>query len=616
MNHKNKYFLLFLLLFILSLGSVFLGDILPFKLSLPIPIVLAGTVSFYVVLNFIRFSQKNTGEVVILSLISFGVFLLQMTICLMLSLLTGGVSDLFNGFVISLNSLSVMFAIISSVFTPDLMKKNENVIKKHIKEESFQNIETVKNPESEINETIVFEENNSLTEPNDELISSNKNENIDQVEYLKQVKSNEQSESVQDLENAFFIEDANEVDYIDDVDGDKQDENSIKNVDNNELNMFFDNEYEFKSNQNEKEEDCINNKMPDMSSMFSSEWEFQQNEKKSQITNSDIENIDVSSMFEDDLGDLPEIKIENSKLNAKKDINLGVEEVKEENPYQFIPENIRLVDNSNEKKETKKEGKITSIGKLIVNERYIENIIEQSVDELSAGGRAKIVTAEAGNQAAVLFNKLIDTSADITNISLLDKSGYVLKSTLNDAHREQTIGAVVSQAYMTLQNYAAQIAFNSINRIIFNCQKSSLLLSLADDKIYAVDFSHNNHFIESPFDYIIKSNEVTTFDVESLKCEKDMLAIFTVNSFGNSNEEDKELEKIGAVASSIFENLRIFLINIQSDPMESVILFEKDKSLTIKRVGEKFLIMITAGNSLTQFNESTNNITSILDRGN
>ncbi|MEI7475581.1 MAG: hypothetical protein WCK67_12470 [bacterium] len=606
MNNK-KLIIIFSSSIIMGILSIFIDKICPFNIITPLPVIIVGYISLFCIINFIRYSKKTTLEIILFSLLGFIVsgFML-FTANILSALLKLEAIGLINSIDFKLNYATFAFSVLAGCITAELVKDNITINTKSNKPAQTLIIEETETTNKiEIESEIIEEEIQPQLDINDSIIKEEPKEEI--IKSSELIAKKPDGLNRPDLGMPVGLEEITSAMK-------QKEENPEKEE---ELNNFFEEHYELSDTKAQTTEPT-NATIPTLSGtplnedIFTSEWDYQ--EKTEEETIKPIINEDINSMFEGNLGDLPEIKMEDDKLSVKKQIKFGIDEVKESAPFQFIPENIRLANNLSDRKE-EKEGKITSIGKLIVNERDIENLIELGSIGHAGNFRTNIVSVEAGNQSNEIFSKIKEICSKVTTVSLIDKSGFILKSNIGNLHLEQTIGAVAAHAFMTVQNYVSQLAFNSIDNIIFNTTTSSILLNLSKDKIYALEIADNNNFKTSEISEILKAKSLENIEIESLLINDEVMAALFVDTNENNEEKDEELKKIASISSSIFDNLAIFVINIQTQPLESVIIFEKSKSLVIKKIEDKLAIFIIEGTSLMTFENTIKNVLVVLDKG-
>lgn len=124
-------------------------------------------------------------------------------------------------------------------------------------------------------------------------------------------------------------------------------------------------------------------------------------------------------------------------------------------------------------------GKITSIGKLLVDHRDIENIIETNALMQSVGsevGSTKIISAISGgktNEKLATISEIGGTNACI----VVDDAGFIHASTLKDLHREQVIGAMAYGTFAAISSNLNKMGFQPAKDVIFESETGAVILN-------------------------------------------------------------------------------------------------------------------------------------------
>lgn len=264
----------------------------------------------------------------------------------------------------------------------------------------------------------------------------------------------------------------------------------------------------------------------------------------------------------------------------------------------FIPLNIRLSEGKQEKL-VENTGKIGSIGKLIINNRDIENIIESTESSEGRGenSRTNIISSVSGEEIYKKFSELKKEFTYIREVALIDKGGFVLANDFEDKQRVQITGALVAGSYHTLQNYLAQISMQTPTGIFFETAESnSFILKTGEQILFSSWDKDFKHIEYGPLVEIVEKEDFSGLD---LRPYADLMNIklFTIagsdgaliNSIGDTEAE----QKFAAVATAIFENLKVFLMNIQLLKLSKIVVFTPYNVMTIIKTGDKIISMRT-----------------------
>lgn len=157
------------------------------------------------------------------------------------------------------------------------------------------------------------------------------------------------------------------------------------------------------------------------------------------------------------------------------------------NPSYVKPEIPKLVDTPKPKEKTSG-GKITSIGKLLVDQRDLENIIETNAlmqHIASDGTTTQIISTSAGNKTNEKV-KEIEELGHVKTIIIVNDAGFVQKSTLQDIHKEQLLGAMTSGTFGILSSLLKKLGFQLAKDIVFETETGWSILSKHSSDIYSI----------------------------------------------------------------------------------------------------------------------------------
>ncbi len=266
-------------------------------------------------------------------------------------------------------------------------------------------------------------------------------------------------------------------------------------------------------------------------------------------------------------------------------------EVKSEND--FIPTDIRLVQTSHSK-ETEQKGRIGAIGKLLVNNKNIEGLIES--EEL-LNSKTNVITTVSGQK---IYGKLDDLKREfscIREMALVDSGGFILANNFEDKQRVQIAGALVAGAYHTIQNYLTQLSLDFPVRIFFETENAnSFIIKTRDEVLFSIWNKEFQQVEYGPMAEILEEKDFSGIDIipyaDLIKVENFAVSDSEgalVNSFG-----DAESSKVfAAVSSAVFENLKVFLMNISLLNLSKIAVFTPQKTITIIKPRDKIVAFLT-----------------------
>jgi len=309
------------------------------------------------------------------------------------------------------------------------------------------------------------------------------------------------------------------------------------------------------------------------------------------------------------LDPLPEIKLEEaSPVETAKETrkNIVYDESIFNTESDDIPDNIRLVNNKTKKIENEKGG-IASIGKLLINNRDIENLIE--INELMQqigcnNDDIDVISMSTGIKIYEKFNKVMVDYTQIKDLTLSNKAGFVIASTINNNRRSETVGAISSSAFIVLKNYLKRLEINKLQKIFFETQDNIYSIFTVSEDI--LSFITEKSF--EPVNYtglkdILDHDSLSVQDLSALKCAKEIAELAITDKkgslIGSLNSENPK--QLASLSSAIFENLKIFIINIQpSVEIKKITMFADEKVYTIRKYNDKIIGLITSPNGPIQ----------------
>ena len=320
-----------------------------------------------------------------------------------------------------------------------------------------------------------------------------------------------------------------------------------------------------------------------------------ENEQENKINTNEAKPLEAKDEFLE-VESLPLIDFEENKQEEKTSPSPSNNDNNES--YDFIPTDIRLIE-APASKDNESKGKIASIGKLLVNNRDIEGVIESSAAIAEAGSENKtnIISSVSGEHIYEKFNQLQQESAHMKEIALIDKGGFILASNYEDKMKIHITGALIAGAFHTLQNYLAQISFNHPQKIFFETENSNnfimktndeFLFSICDREFKHVDYTALKGFIESEtiseadLTPLIELNQIKNFAISDGAGK-------LVKSMNNSENS----EKLAIISSALFENLKVFLMNIQLMKLARITIFNSEEVITIQKFDNEIASFIT-----------------------
>jgi len=277
--------------------------------------------------------------------------------------------------------------------------------------------------------------------------------------------------------------------------------------------------------------------------------------------------------------------------------------------FNFIPTDIRLIETSISK-DNQSKGKIASIGKLLVNNRDIEGVIESGAanSEGNIEGKTNIVSSVSGEHIYEKFNKLKQEFEHIREIALIDKGGFILASNYEDKMKIHITGALIAGAYHTLQNYLAQISFKHPQKIFFETENSNNFIMKTNDEflfsIWDKEFKHVDYTVLEGF---IEGEAISEADLTpliELNQIKNFAASDGTGRLVKSIDNTENSEKLAIISSALFENLKVFLLNIQLLKLSRITIFNDEEVITIQKFNDEIATFITPVDGLVKISDN------------
>jgi predicted regulator of Ras-like GTPase activity (Roadblock/LC7/MglB family) len=319
------------------------------------------------------------------------------------------------------------------------------------------------------------------------------------------------------------------------------------------------------------------------------------------------QNYILPSLKEENILDLNQVQ-SNAEKYQPRNIN-------PENP-DFIPTNIRLIETPTVR-ESETKGKMASIGKLLVNNKDIENLIlnNETAREGSSNGKTNIISDISGQKIYEKFSEIKKEHSQIKEMALIDKGGFILATNFEDKQKAQITGALVAGAYHTLQNYLVQLSLDLPVRIFFKTENAlSFIYKTSNELLFATcdkDFSMIEY---GPIAEVLEAGNLYEINLtpyaDLMKIEK-----FTMSDIDgrmlNSLDNSDESHNFCAVSSAVLENLKVFLMNIQLYKLSKIFIFTSEKVLTIYKNDTTIASLLTPIDEFPKISESLLNMEEI-----
>lgn len=306
--------------------------------------------------------------------------------------------------------------------------------------------------------------------------------------------------------------------------------------------------------------------------------------------------------------EIPQDKSDNSKINPD-----------------YVKPNIPQLVETPKSKDKASGGKITSIGKLLVDQRDIENIIETNalMQHISSDGTStQIISSALGTKTNDKVKK-IEELGNIKSIIIVNDSGFVQKSTLSDIHKEQLLGAMTSGTFGILSNLIKKLGFPLPKDISFETDTGwSILLKHSSD-IYSV-------FIESGkplYKTTSLNDKINTYNPQNnnefiAKLSTTVGIIGTVVSSESGDlivsklvDDSKDPQEIAAMLPSFYSNTNILAKNMEQGPLKNIIINTGNNILLVSSIKSNIILLYATINTAIFPEEYKNKLESIINNG-
>lgn len=248
-------------------------------------------------------------------------------------------------------------------------------------------------------------------------------------------------------------------------------------------------------------------------------------------------------------------------------------------------------------------GKITSIGKLLVDHRDIENIIETNALMQSVGAdttTTNIISAVAG----VKTNEKLAAVKEIEGINsciVVNQAGFIQASTMDDIHKEQVMGAMASGTFGVINNYLDKISFKSTKDIVFESTTGSIVLSKFLNNIMGVYINSgvSLYSFEDINDFLAVAAEMSPKDIiDTLSSFNGVLGVILASDSGELIadkliDESKNPSDVASVLPAFYSNLGVFIKNMDQGVLRRSIISTSNEILFLTTIGANILLLYT-----------------------
>lgn len=252
-------------------------------------------------------------------------------------------------------------------------------------------------------------------------------------------------------------------------------------------------------------------------------------------------------------------------------------------------------------------GKITSIGKLLVDHRDIENIIETNALMQSVGSdvtTTKIISAVAGSKT----NEKLTTLSELEGINaaiVVNDAGFIQASTLKDVNKEQIIGAMASGTFGVISSTLSKMGFQPAKDITLKSDSESLVLHKITDNIVAV-FVSPDYPVYDTEDIAQILNSSADSDVskvlELISSVHGVIGTIISDEEGKLQtskliDETKNPEIIASMLPTFYSNLGVFIKNMDQGAMRKAIISTGNEIVLFTKLNKNIIMLYATPNT-------------------
>lgn len=318
------------------------------------------------------------------------------------------------------------------------------------------------------------------------------------------------------------------------------------------------------------------------------------------------------------LGDLPVLETDVAIEEPEPEIiksseeeqaqDLGIEAIKEEvvedsGEVYKTEEHIvmpKLADKPTNK-DAEVSGKITAIGKLLVDHRDIENIIETNALMQSVGAditSTKIISAVEGGKVNDKLASLKEVEGIGASIVVND-AGFIQASTIDDLQKEQVLGAMASGTFIIISNSINKMGFKPARDVTIESSRGTLALSKMEDKIVStfIDSGVDLYKLKELNDLLVVAAEKDDKElVDSLASINGVIGAILSDESGKMVaskiiDETKKPESIAEALPAFYSNISVFLSNMSFGELRKAIVNSGNEVILFTSIGSKILLL-------------------------
>jgi predicted regulator of Ras-like GTPase activity (Roadblock/LC7/MglB family) len=276
----------------------------------------------------------------------------------------------------------------------------------------------------------------------------------------------------------------------------------------------------------------------------------------------------------------------------------------------FIP---RLAEES-KSKVVEGSGKITSIGKLLVDHRDIENIIETNALMQSVGAETtatKIISAMAGSKVNDKLTAIKEIEG-INDCIVVSEAGFIQASTLKDLHKEQIMGAMAANVFSIIALNLNKLGFQPPKDIAFESESGMLGLNRLNSMIIGTFVDPKKPLYDTGIitEILPTLAEMGPEDLlDSVTALNGLLGAVLSNSNGELIvsklvDASKNEAQIAELLPTFYSNMGVFVKNMSIGSLRKAIIRTGNEVLFFTSLGSNILMLYFTLNGTIQPKET------------
>jgi predicted regulator of Ras-like GTPase activity (Roadblock/LC7/MglB family) len=267
------------------------------------------------------------------------------------------------------------------------------------------------------------------------------------------------------------------------------------------------------------------------------------------------------------------------------------------------------------------EKKISSVGKLLINHRDLENIIETNALLQHFSGSSSVsglISAQEGETLKKSVESLMSESSFIKDIFIMSASGFPVYSTSLNNRSLQAYCALFSSAFAIIEDHFSKIIASGIVSMVVETDETSVLITKSNGR-YAAFLAASEAL---PVNYagirdILSNSPILGDNLNDVKTEKilDDIVITdkkgkTLNSAGIENAE-----KISFLSVIVLDNLNSLLKDILSGKIKKIFVFTLNKVIIFRELNDRIVTLTLKTGSTVKLSEQSAKIVQLIKQG-